>query len=464
MIVGSAWLSIPEKLLTLWGNIRENEMGNDKYDIFIGYRHEGGVMYARIIQTSLEKYGYKVFLDFDSCNTDEWKEKCRLGIDASKVFLCILSKGSLNRCKDEDDILRYEIEYAYQKEKKIIAVNPDRLFDGIPSDCPEIVKNALAPNTFFEIYVTQPLKDNINALVEKRIKPHVLPTKLQDEVGALVYLESNSDCQIELFDLPLCALEAGVSKAIKMRKGWHKITAISSANSSIRRTEKYRVDSLEEVYYFEIELPCDSSISDTKEFSVFDKIKFTDMVHVEGGSFVMGGTSEQDNDALEDEYPLHDVILSDYYIGKYEVTQQLWEFVMNYNGRCADGSYLSCENSDPWFGFEPTPRYGKGETYPAYNVSYNDIVNKFLPRLNRITGKSFRLPTEAEWEYAARGGKHLHGCNYKYSGGNTLDDVALSCENSGSLAHPVGTKEPNKLGIYDMSGNVWEWCSDKYDR
>ena len=105
------------------------------------------------------------------------------------------------------------------------------------------------------------------------------------------------------------------------------------------------------------------------------------------------------------------------------------------------------------------PSYFKGDNLPVENVSWNDCQT-FIFRLNNLTGKNFRLPTEAEWEYAARGGNRSRG--YKYSGSNTLSDVAWFDDNSGSKTHPVGTKSPNELGLYDMSGNVWEWCSDWY--
>ena len=201
----------------------------------------------------------------------------------------------------------------------------------------------------------------------------------------------------------------------------------------------------------------DISNVDTDIFSALEK---DEMVYVEGGTFTMGATAEQGSDYSSDERPTHQVTLSDFYIGKYEVTQQLWEYVMKYSGTAADGSTMSAYASDVWLGSNPTSDYGVGNYYPAYFVSWEDIVNIFIPRLNKITGKTFRLPSEAEWEYAARGGNKSKG--YKYSGSNTIGDVAWYSDNASITIHPVGTKAPNELGIYDMSGNVWEWCSDWY--
>ncbi len=158
------------------------------------------------------------------------------------------------------------------------------------------------------------------------------------------------------------------------------------------------------------------------------------MVYVSGGTFTMGATSEQGSEAWDNEKPTHSVTLSSFYLCKYEVTQALWRAVMGNN-----------------------PSNFKGHNLPVESVSWNDCQT-FISRLNSLTGKNFRLPTEAEWEYAARGGNRSR--DYKYSGSNVLSDVAWYYDNSGYKTHPVGSKSPNELGFYDMSGNVYEWCSD----
>ena len=180
-----------------------------------------------------------------------------------------------------------------------------------------------------------------------------------------------------------------------------------------------------------------ASGSNTITIPVKDGISI-DMVRVEAGTFTMGATAEM-KIPWDDEKPTHRVTLTnDYYIGKYEVTQALWKAVMGNN-----------------------PSSFKGDNLPVEEVSWDDCQD-FISKLNRITGKTFRLPTEAEWEYAARGGNKSRG--YQYSGSSNLSDVAWYKDNSGSKTHAVGTKQPNELGIYDMCGNVWEWCQDWYGK
>jgi formylglycine-generating enzyme required for sulfatase activity len=159
-----------------------------------------------------------------------------------------------------------------------------------------------------------------------------------------------------------------------------------------------------------------------------------EMILVHGGIFTMGCTGEQGSDCIDDEKPAHQVTVRDFYIGKYEVTQAQWKAITGSN-----------------------PSHFKGDRLPVELVRWDDI-QEFIRKLNAKTGKNYRLPTEAEWEYAARGGTQSRG--YKYSGSNTVGAVAWYWDNSGEATHAVGTKQPNELGIYDMSGNVGEWCSD----
>ena len=161
-----------------------------------------------------------------------------------------------------------------------------------------------------------------------------------------------------------------------------------------------------------------------------------DMVKVEAGTFMMDATSEMQN-PWDDVKPVHQVTLTnDYYMGKYEVTQALWKTVMGSN-----------------------PSNFKGDNLPVEQVSWDDC-QEFIDKLNSMTGRKFRLPTEAEWEYAARGGMKSRG--YRYSGSGNISDVAWYTDNSDSKTHPVGTKQSNELGLYDMAGNVSEWCQDWY--
>ena len=185
----------------------------------------------------------------------------------------------------------------------------------------------------------------------------------------------------------------------------------------------------------------------TETFTVND-VTFK-MVAVEGGTFTMGVTAEQGSDDFIYEQPAHKVTLSSYCIGQTEVTQALWQAVMGSNP-----SYFSSRNN-----------YDTNLQRPVESVSWDDCQT-FITKLNQLTGRTFRLPTEAEWEFAARGGNKSHG--YTYSGSNNPDDVAWysifsQTQTNGNVENgtqTVATKAPNELGLYDMSGNVCEWCQD----
>ena len=172
----------------------------------------------------------------------------------------------------------------------------------------------------------------------------------------------------------------------------------------------------------------------SKYRAIFESLS-EDMIYIEGGTFWMGSDSEE---SYGDEKPIHKVTLSPFYICRYEVTQVLWQAVMDSN-----------------------PSNFKDDRRPVEQVSWDDC-QAFIRKLNQLTGKEYRLPTEAEWEYAARGGNKSKG--YKFSGSNNIDEVAWYTKTTNDDGtHLIGQKQPNELGLYDMSGNVWEWCRDRYD-
>ena len=184
--------------------------------------------------------------------------------------------------------------------------------------------------------------------------------------------------------------------------------------------------------------PAEKSSNDPQAADSAESQFLVEMVFVQGGTFMMGCTPEQGYDCLDNEKPVHAVTLNDFYIGKYEVTQKQWMAVM---------------------GADNNPSAFNGDNLPVERVSWNEI-QEFIRRLNQKTGENYNLPTEAEWEYAARGGNQSRG--YKYSGSNAYGDAVWYSGNSGYKTHPVGTREANELGIHDMSGNVLEWVYDRY--
>lgn len=201
----------------------------------------------------------------------------------------------------------------------------------------------------------------------------------------------------------------------------------------------YAVNSQGTAYGEEISFT--TSTKRTLEFNI-NGVVFK-MVHVEGGTFTMGA-DDTDSEAQNYEKPAHTVNLDDYYLGLCEVTEEVWQAVMN--GRTPT--------------LEENPYWHQQRFMPHTMVSWNEC-QEFLQKINEITGKEFSLPTEAQWEYAAKGGKNSRNC--LYSGSNDIESVCWYYTNAASNVAIAGTKSPNELGLYDMSGNVNEWCSDWYD-
>ena len=359
----------------------------EKYDIFLSYRRDGGRDVARPIKLELEKHGYNVFLDFDELKDGSFNQKIKDAISEAPIFIVILSSHALDRCINEDDWVRQEIEYAIIQRRHIIPINPDLTFEGFPKNLPQHIKDGLGCHQYSDILFGQLFEDSIRKMVRERIVPYVpVPRKKQRKTMLYGII------------LALTILLVG---CLVLRE-------------------------------------CQSHTTDVSNLSHFI-VNGTDfeMVYVEGGNFVMGADSLF-REAESDEIPAHVVSVGNFYIGKYEITQEQYEAVKGNN---------------------PSHNKGKG-ALPVENVNYYEAIG-FIRSLNDLTGLEFDLPTEAEWEYAAGGGRLHKG--YRYSGSDNPEDVAWYVNNANGRTKPVGKKRPNELGIYDMSGNVWEWCKDYYD-
>ena len=249
-----------------------------------------------------------------------------------------------------------------------------------------------------------------------------------DVYGSMFEFNVDSDCKVFRNNELIAETVNSHNIEIVLYPGVHKLVFRSIIYPELSEVVKIKVKN------FNSEIKMDVKIVGGDTFTV--KGVTFEMVYIEGGEFTIGETAEQEDDANDNEKPAHKVSLSNYAIEKFEVTQALWTAVMGSN-----------------------PSYFKEDNRPVECVSWNDC-QEFLQKLNELTGKNFRLPTEAEWEYAARGGNKSKG--YKYSGSNDIDEVAWYDGDIGSQTHPVGKKKPNELGIYDMNGNVWEWCNDWY--
>ncbi len=410
--------------------------------VFIGYsRTDNDYLQAlKKHLTPLEKAKrINVWYDGDLSPGDEWDAKIKHNLATADLILLLISIDALG----SDYFNDIEMEKALQRDKQKEAIVIPIIVRPCLWDDTRIHKLQALPQDGKAIILWQHhdvAYDNIvrgiKVAIENLLKTREIKTQLATlKASILQLLEQNKLAQAQQALQKAHTLNLPDPELDKLQTAWQQLEdkrleqeRLEQEHLEKERLEKERLEKerQRQAYIAKLPQPIQQLIKD--------------LVAVEGGSFMMGSPNTEAN-RHDNEYQ-HHVTLSSFYISKYQVTQAQWEAVM--------GILTTLSN----------PSHFKGDNLPVESVSWDDI-QVFVTKLNQKTGKNFRLPTEAEWEYAARGGNKSQG--YIYAGSNNLNEVAWYRDNSNRKTYPVGRKKPNELGIYDMSGNIWEWCQDWYD-
>lgn len=378
-----------------------------KYDIFISYRRLGGAQYARIIQLMLSQRGYKVFLDYDELTDGKFGEHIQDAIKDAPIFMLVLSKEALVRCKNEGDWVRREIQLAISEGKHIIPVNPDNSFDGIPDNIPNDIREEVGTHQHSDINFGQTLGVTVDYMVKKRIVPQIGERMRQDSdiniLNQQLLAEDKARRRHRIFVKSIISL--GVACALS-------IIGIVSYMIFYNNKEVQKREAL---------------------------IKQVESHHL--------GLNFMDNDSIT--------------IEQLEVIDEIFNNLRDIKGDTL--RFSAFETTMRQYHTILGEEYGKNEaSLPITDVSFGR-TQLFIMALNSLinsdkTNISFSLPTEEEWEYAASGGNPDNGMIY--SGSNNADSVAWYQANSDGKIHPADGQSqlyPNTFGLYDMSGNVGEF-------